>query len=56
MGDREVFDYLDEGPPQGGGRERTLAEFRALFADAGFQLEQAIATPVALHHVGWAPV
>jgi hypothetical protein len=26
------------------GRERTLAEFTALFAEAGFELEQTVAT------------
>jgi hypothetical protein len=27
-----------------GGRERNLAEFTALFAEAGFELEQSVAT------------
>jgi hypothetical protein len=39
-----------------GGRKRTLAEYSALFAEAGFQLEQSIARPSPLTLLIGAPV
>jgi hypothetical protein len=39
-----------------GGRERTLAEFKTLFAEAGFELEQTVVTRSPFTMLIGAPV